>query len=161
PWLKWVVVAPAAVYGILATCAETLAVEHLRSAQIFALPVEALSRWALAFYGIPISLFFTNLGIKSGTLESCDGRRRMRLILNGSMISLTAIFIVNLIGVARDLEYDTMPKWLTAPALVLLFLFPATLAYVIVVQRAMDVRMVIRQGLKYALARGGIVVIRG
>ena len=37
-------------------------------------------------------------------------------------------------------------------------LFPITMAYVIVVQRALDVRMVIRQGVQYALARGGIRV---
>jgi phosphoserine phosphatase RsbU/P len=41
-----------------------------------------------------------------------------------------------------------------------MLLFPVTLAYVIVVHRAMDVRVVIRQGLQYALARGGIRVLQ-
>jgi len=36
------------------------------------------------------------------------------------------------------------------------FLFPLAMAYVILVYRAMDVRLVIRQGLRYLLARGGI-----
>src|SRR5258708_8816965 len=35
-------------------------------------------------------------------------------------------------------------------------LFPLTLAYVVVVQRAMQVRGVVRQSVKYALARGGL-----
>ena len=35
-------------------------------------------------------------------------------------------------------------------------LFPLTLAYIIVVQRAMDVRVVVRQGLQYGLATTGI-----
>jgi sigma-B regulation protein RsbU (phosphoserine phosphatase) len=39
-------------------------------------------------------------------------------------------------------------------------LFPLTLAYIIVVQRAMDVRVVVRQGLQYGLAKSGIRVLQ-
>jgi len=39
-------------------------------------------------------------------------------------------------------------------------LFPATLAYVIVVQRAMDVSVVVRQGLQYALAKNTAAVLQ-
>lgn len=42
----------------------------------------------------------------------------------------------------------------------IVFLFPLTMAYVIVVHRAMDVRVVVRQGLQYVLARGGIRLIQ-
>jgi sigma-B regulation protein RsbU (phosphoserine phosphatase) len=42
----------------------------------------------------------------------------------------------------------------------LFFLFPLTLAYVIVVHRAMDVGVVIRQGVQYALARSGVRVLQ-
>jgi len=52
------------------------------------------------------------------------------------------------------------PPWLFLTAYVTLCFLPLTLAYVIVVQRAMDVRVVVRQGLQYALARGGILVLR-
>ncbi|HWP45028.1 MAG TPA: hypothetical protein VNO14_17430 [Blastocatellia bacterium] len=45
-------------------------------------------------------------------------------------------------------------------AWLLLVLLPLTLAYVIVVHRALDVRVVIRQGVRYAFARGGVVVLR-
>ena len=41
-----------------------------------------------------------------------------------------------------------------------LALFPVTLAYVTVVQRALDLRVLIRQSLQYALARRGVVVIQ-
>src|SRR5229473_2060689 len=43
---------------------------------------------------------------------------------------------------------------------VLISLFPVTLAYVILVQRAMEVRIVLRQGLQYALARRGVVTMQ-
>ena len=39
-------------------------------------------------------------------------------------------------------------------------IFPVTMAYVIVVGRALDVRMIVRTGMQYALARGGIKVIQ-
>jgi sigma-B regulation protein RsbU (phosphoserine phosphatase) len=43
---------------------------------------------------------------------------------------------------------------------VMVLAFPLTMAYAIVVYRAMDVRVVIRQGVQYLLARGGIRAIR-
>jgi sigma-B regulation protein RsbU (phosphoserine phosphatase) len=55
---------------------------------------------------------------------------------------------------------QVFPEWLALSSYVLLLLFPITLAYVIVVQRAMDVRVVVRQGLQYALAKGGIRALR-
>jgi sigma-B regulation protein RsbU (phosphoserine phosphatase) len=42
----------------------------------------------------------------------------------------------------------------------MLTLFPVTLAYVIVVHYAVDVRVIIREGIKYALARRGVAVLR-
>jgi sigma-B regulation protein RsbU (phosphoserine phosphatase) len=42
-----------------------------------------------------------------------------------------------------------------------LAIFPLTLAYVVVVQRALEVRMVIRQGFQYALATRGVRVLQG
>ena len=39
--------------------------------------------------------------------------------------------------------------------------FPVTMAYVIVVGRALDVRMIVRTGLQYTLASGGVRIIQG
>ena len=39
-------------------------------------------------------------------------------------------------------------------------LFPVTMAYVIVVGRALDVRMIVRTGMQYTLARGGVRIIQ-
>jgi phosphoserine phosphatase RsbU/P len=59
----------------------------------------------------------------------------------------------------RELE-QIFPEWLVLGGFTLMLLFPVTLAYTIVVQRALDVRVVIRQGLQYALATRGIIVLR-
>ena len=53
--------------------------------------------------------------------------------------------------------------WSVWPALVsvaALLVFPLTMAYVIVVHRAMDVRVVLRQGLQYLLATSGIRILQ-
>src|SRR6185369_10449609 len=45
-------------------------------------------------------------------------------------------------------------------SIMLMALFPVTMAYVIVVGRALDVRMIVRTGVQYTLARGGIRIIQ-
>src|SRR5206468_3173759 len=53
-----------------------------------------------------------------------------------------------------------LPDWGVTICLLMLLFFPITMAYVIVVQRAMDVRMVIRTGIRYALASTGVKILR-
>ena len=49
---------------------------------------------------------------------------------------------------------------LAAGMVLAIMILPLTLAYVVVVERAMDVRMVIRQGFQYALATRGVRVLQ-
>src|SRR5207248_3282810 len=108
-----------------------------------------------------IAGMFVCLAAKFRLASSRDAKRRLRLLFAGSAVGLgpvvTLFVISSLLRV--DLEQH-FPPWLFIPAYLLLFLFPVTLAYVIVVQRAMDVRVVIRQGLQYAIARRGVWVLR-
>ncbi len=55
---------------------------------------------------------------------------------------------------------EYFPEWLTTTAYLAFLLLPLTLSYVVVVQRAMDVRLVIRQGLQYTLARRGVLILQ-
>src|SRR5215472_9456358 len=95
--------------------------------------------------------------------HGCLARRQeaARLLLAGTLVSLAPLYILYLIAflVGQQME-QFFPPWLFLTAYVTLCFLPLTLAYVIVVQRAMDVRVVVRQGLQYALARGGILVLR-
>src|SRR6516164_8338497 len=70
-------------------------------------------------------------------------------------------FLLILIARLRGGELERVfPEWLVLGSLVLMLLFPTTLAYVIVVHRALDVRVVVRQGLQYALATSGIRILQ-
>lgn len=160
PWLKWVLIAPAVCFGIAQTALVLLHFENWPAAAPWVAIIHRLGPLQFFMYAIPISGFFAQLGEKSGTLESPDARRRLRLIWIGTSVSLTPLFLIFLYAAIRHGDVYSIPQVLLVPALLLQLLFPVTLAYVIIVQRAMAVQVAIRQSLQYALARGGIALLR-
>jgi sigma-B regulation protein RsbU (phosphoserine phosphatase) len=159
-WVLWAAVAPAAIWMAVVSVVSVLAVESWRAAVSWTAIARVMAPFVFFIYAVPISFFFWNLGYKTGKLPSLDSRRRIRLLLWGSAISLTPLFLGHLIAIFRRTTLDSLPEWYTIPALLLLSLFPVTMAYVIVVQHAMDVRMALRQGLRYTLARGSMTAVR-
>lgn len=108
-----------------------------------------------------ITAFFVCISVKMSKAVTPDAKRRLRLLWTGTSISMApacVLFVTQNIK-GREIE-QIFPEWFVLAALSLMVLFPITLAYVIVVHRAMDVRVVIRQGLQYALATGGIRVLQ-
>jgi sigma-B regulation protein RsbU (phosphoserine phosphatase) len=82
-------------------------------------------------------------------------------VLWGTGLGLGPLTILDVISNVKDRPVEVLfPWWIFVPVYMLLALVPATFAYVIVVQRAMDVRLVLRQGLRYALARRGVLVLQ-
>jgi sigma-B regulation protein RsbU (phosphoserine phosphatase) len=117
-----------------------------------------LVEWFLA--AAAISWFFATLGVKLPILTG-DARRRLVILLYGSGIGLTPFFFLVFYAAARNADLGQgVPEWLDITILLILLLFPLTLAYVVVVQRAMDVRILIRQGTKYFFARQSLWIIR-
>lgn len=116
-----------------------------------------LVEWLLAIAAI--SWFFATLGAKLGTITG-DARRRLVVLLYGSIIGLTPFFFLVLHAAIHNADLaQGVPEGLEITILLVLLLFPLTLAYVVVVQRAMDVRILVRQGTKYAFARSTIAVL--
>jgi len=105
--------------------------------------------------------FFGSIFTKSAMPIPPDASRRLQLLYWGATVAFTPLFVMSVVASARgQLVNEMFPQWLTGVALFLLVMFPLTLAYVIVVQRAMDVRVVLRQGLQYGLATTGIRVLQ-
>jgi sigma-B regulation protein RsbU (phosphoserine phosphatase) len=117
----------------------------------------AISRPQVILYMCYVGAFFFCLGYKGARLTTADASRRLKVMRTGCGLSLTPLipFVLGEIGMI-----PMMPAWLAVMCLLMLVLFPLTIAYVIVVQRAMDVRMVVRSGLQYALASNSIKVLR-
>ncbi len=78
----------------------------------------------------------------------------------GSTIALTPVFFALLVTVPWGRPLTSLPAWIWITCPALMCVFPVTLAYVIVVQRAMDFRMVVRHGLPYALATRALRVVQ-
>ena len=95
------------------------------------------------------------------TTSAPDKRRRLRVLLAGSVVGLGSALIffgaLPLFGIADPYSIN----WLALVNAVLMLTFPLSLAYVVIVQRAMDVRILLRIGTKYALARRTLAAVRG
>lgn len=156
PWVKWVVFGPLVAQIAAAALLATLQTHHLslvlRLRRLYA-PLEPLRflqvAGALGFVAI--------LGYKTVTTSDRDARRRLLLLVGGAVLSIVPSTILVLVTLRSG---GDIVGW-TALVVVLMFLiFPLTMAYVIVVHRAMDVRVAVRLGLQYLLARGGIRVVQ-
>jgi len=152
-WLPWIAIAPFALSGLGFVAVAVAELTNYSAAQ----PIyRILGRFDLAtnLYAMClISGFFALIFSKSSIAISPDAKRRLRLLYWGATIALTPLLLAGLTEWIRGVE---VPDWAVALVLLTFLIFPITLAYVIVVQRAMDVRVVLRQGLQYALAKNGI-----
>jgi sigma-B regulation protein RsbU (phosphoserine phosphatase) len=161
PWLKWTVAGYLLLVAVLAATAVGLWLNHLALArQLTKRPLELLTG-VEGDFGAAVGVFALvlcagSLGWKTITAPTRDARRRLMLLFVGAVPGVMALLII-LVGTRLGYSF---PGWSLLPLFTMILAFPLTMAYVIVVHRAMDVRVVIRQGLQYVLARGGIRAIQ-
>ncbi len=160
PWLKWLVIALTGA-SVLAAFVSEYNVWY----DISLLPrVDAIDRflnpvfvWSAILY---IALYWVLLLDKLRTASSPDARRRLQVLLAGSVVGLGSILIIwgllPYLGIADPNDI----RWLAFLSIVLMLFFPLTLAYVVIVQRAMDVPILLRMGSKYLLASSTVKVFR-
>jgi len=147
PWLKWMIVAPFLFRGALLLYSQAGAGPPTHLLAVF---------YAITYYAflIVVLLLLTARYFVAG---NADERRRLRLFYWGTLITLVPEILAELIYPGNT---DSVPPLILLAIYTLLAFFPVVLAYVIIVQRAMDVRVVVRQGIRYALASRGVTVIR-
>jgi sigma-B regulation protein RsbU (phosphoserine phosphatase) len=159
PWIKWIILAPVA---LLAACAVVGALGESLDLRALAPSPAALALMqsiGQLFSMAAVTLFFLAVGWKTGVTSSADSRRRLRFLMWGGCAALLPLLILFLAGQALDRRVESFPIWALVTCLSFLPVFPLTLAYVILVDRAMDVRVAVRQGLRYAVTRGAIRVV--
>jgi len=160
-WLKWGLAAPLALYTLLDIALSLGRMERFALVAPLEYSLQAPRRFVAGMTLAAGASFFVCAGAKLAMTVSRDAKRRLRLLLAGVIVSFAPLYILYLIAVLNGrLMEEYFPRWLFLAAYVMLCLFPVTLAYVIVVQRALDVRVVIRQGLQYAFATGTVQVVR-
>lgn len=160
-WLKWVLILPLVLNAAGLSAMRYREYEDHSSFGWLARFYESVGESPFWLTAISIGVFFFVLGYRTGTEEGKDAKRRLRLIQIGMTVSLTPTFLLLVTGMAigRD-PFTSFPIWIVAPSLVLLVIYPLTMFYVIVIERALGVSFFVRQGLQYALARRGVMVMQ-
>ncbi len=161
PWLKWVVLGPGALFTLM-----WLRVLYGRFFLAGNPPWLARSwAWcariddALALTCCALYVFI--LLDKSRTASTADNRRRLRVLLAGTVTGISALLVIFIL--LPNLGFSPNASghvWLAYLGSILFLLAPLTLAYVVLVQRAMDVGILLRQGTRYALARGSVNAVQ-
>jgi sigma-B regulation protein RsbU (phosphoserine phosphatase) len=160
PWLKWLIVAVLAcgfAIELLLEYAAWYRLSLLPIAGVLAGIADPALRWTsvlcCALYGIALL-------DKLRTASTSDARRRLQVLLAGSIVGLGSLLIIwgllPRLGIADPGEI----QWLAYLSVVLMLFFPLSLAYVVIVQRAMDVRILLRMGTQYLLARTTLTILR-
>ncbi len=158
-WSKWAVALPIFLFALLVAVLEARE-QAGRAFPDWIMPaLRVTNRFLIYFIILACGLFFANIRYKMSMEPAADARRRLKLLFWGTNAGITPLFLLVLYGLAAKKELSSMPAVLLVPAITALLLFPVTLGYVIVVERAMDVRVVIRQGLQHALAQRAVRVV--
>jgi phosphoserine phosphatase RsbU/P len=158
PWLKWVVIAPIfARVVLLNPVYNFVALRDVGAARRLHQALAPTEFYFGASYGLFLLLFLVIMGYRAYSERQPDARRRLRLLLTGAGVSVAPMFVFLAQFAAGRRQF---PEWVALPILGFLLVLPLTMAYVIVVHRAMDVRVVVRQGLQYLLARGSLRAVQ-
>jgi phosphoserine phosphatase RsbU/P len=156
PWLKYAVLA--AFFGVFIfesrlISGQFFSVHVIRSLAPLQFWVNRADSWLQV---ICILLFLAALFDKLRSASTADARRRLRVLAIGSGLSLGPLLIIFTVVPLFGMD-PHHGKWFIALVPVI-SIFPLTLAYVLIVQRAMDVRILLRMGTKYLLARATVLI---
>ncbi|QNI31085.1 SpoIIE family protein phosphatase [Alloacidobacterium dinghuense] len=106
-----------------------------------------------------LSLALTLDKLRSASTE--DARRRLRVLTTGMSIGLSALLLVFIVLPHFGITPAQKGRLWIGYAGITAFLFaPFSLVYVVLVQRAMDVRILLRMGARYALAKATLWVVQ-
>jgi sigma-B regulation protein RsbU (phosphoserine phosphatase) len=161
PWLKYLIIVPSIAVE-LAFWTITWIWNHDVNTASLLRPLFVDSYFAhFILQMVAVSVFFGVIGARMRRETVPDDRRRLRILLTGAEIAFGPMLVVVLFSLFRRTDlFAGVPWTIEVGALCIMALFPITLVYVIIVERAMDLRFVLRQSVKYGLARGGLWLVR-
>jgi sigma-B regulation protein RsbU (phosphoserine phosphatase) len=159
PWLARLILAPAVANALLRGVAFPASIDALPTFRGLVAFTDALLAPRNFVYVAVLCIIatFAESIRKLVAASDRDTIRRLRILLVGSAVAwspfLIAVFAQDLFGIrARG--------WFFIGSITLLVFFPITLAYLILVDRAMDIGVTIREGLQYAVARRGLYFVQ-
>jgi sigma-B regulation protein RsbU (phosphoserine phosphatase) len=158
---RWAVGLPVLIISLVSAVINVAEMDDAAAMSALQIPLMRAGLALIILMMVAIGSFFFNISYKRKVAKAADEKRRLRLLYFGATASMTPLFLLVIASLIlhRQNFGGSGWDWYIIPALLALFLFPLTLAYVIVVEKAMDLKVAIRQGLQYALARRGARVL--
>jgi phosphoserine phosphatase RsbU/P len=161
PWIKITVIVALAILTVLDMIFSWGFNHDFNAVRRLAAVLMKYSAAQIVMGMLAFSIYFFALGYKRANVTQLDQRRRLQIIYWGSTVGNVPMLCVVLYSMFTGRDVGSgIPLWLSLGALTMFTLFPLSLAYAVVVHRAMELRILIRQGSQYALARTGIWIIR-
>ncbi len=161
PWLKWAILGPALATGCIEFCQILRQYFAAGNPAWFARAMTAVDRLDGFLNLLCVIFYLVVLVDKLRSASSEDARRRLRVLLAGTGIGIGALIAVFIalpaLGYSPNVPAHAPVAYIGGT---LFLLAPLSLAYVVLVQRAMDVSILVRQGTRYALARATLTVIQ-
>ncbi len=161
PWLKWLIIIPQ-IPIVPATCALQYGLlYHIRFIQPYLSAFDPLLQAGNVFEAISLCIFITAIISKLFHVPEPDARRRLAVVAAGSLLGLGPVLALLLTSTfSQKPVMEMAPSWALFTVAVLFTFFPLSLAYTVIVQRALDLRIILRQGTRYAFARGTLWVLQ-
>jgi phosphoserine phosphatase RsbU/P len=126
-------------------------------------------RW-LGEHGLLVAGYLSLLGYLLAALfclwlnyrtADTSGRRRLRVVMWGSLIGFGSLFVVLVLEVTNTrVKWPTIWYWATFSMLFTLPLVPLSFAYAIIRHRVIPISVILRRGVRYLLvSRGSILLV--
>lgn len=158
PWLKWLGLAGGLFLAVpVGLAAPIAAAKGIRVRQL--LPILG-GRYGHLFvlifnYGL-ITLGFVSLTWNALTVESAEARRKIRVILLGTLMGVIPA-TVSL--AANDFFGFNIGVWLGATIVLLLWLFPVSFAYAVVKHRVLEIPVLLKRSARFLMVQWGVHIV--
>jgi signal transduction histidine kinase/CheY-like chemotaxis protein len=160
PWVKWLFIAPVLLIACIAATNEVLSQHHLELTATWQPVVEFFQKVQTIVRLSAIGLFLFMLTVSIRQPFGTDVVRRLKIVRRGAVISLTPIFVLVVRGLIVGSSSSSLPTWISIPSILIVDLLPCTMVYVIVVRRALDPHVLLRQMIKYAFTKRAVEAFR-
>src|SRR5882672_947575 len=160
PWAKWLFIVPNFLLTLLQMMAAVMNVYDYSLAATF-LPALPLASTLLSYLALISTLLALIIIVFRGFFDpGLDSKRRLRLFYFGTSISILPTMILVIIGRFVGHGLDEFPPPILLPSILAILLFPATLAYAVVIPKAPEVSAIVRQRLYEALSERGMLIVQ-
>jgi phosphoserine phosphatase RsbU/P len=163
PWIKWLIIVPQVAIVPAQIGLEYGRLYHVRFVQPYFSATDPLVLAGNFFAAISLCVFIAAIVGKLFAVPAPapDARRRLGVVAAGSLLGLGPLLVLLVTStISGQTVIEMAPSWALLTVGFLFTLFPLSLAYTVIVQRALDLRIILRQGTRYAFARGTLWVLQ-